>query len=151
MIDNYKNLDIKDIIDEEEIENIVNKNRLYISENINYLSQIGLNYNEKDIEKIDIEDLYVEIVYSLIKSENKKYRELSKIFNQMDLGSIDISKKIYEKYLEKLFNNSNDNKLEQYAIKEDRFINLKRINFYYILFNYILKYSYYIYQNQFLL
>ena len=151
LIDNYKNLDIKDIIDEEEIENIVNKNRLYISENINYLSQIGLNYNEKDIENIDIEDLYVEIVYSLIKSENKKYRELSKIFNQMDLGSIDISKKIYEKYLEKLFNNSNDNKLEQYAIKEDRFINLKRINFYYILFNYILKDSYYIYQNQFLL
>lgn len=151
LIDNYKNLDIKDIIDEEEIENIVNKNRLYISENINYLSQIGLNYNEKEIENIDIEDLYVEIVYSLIKSENKKYRELSKIFNQMDLGSIDISKKIYEKYLEKLFNNSNDNKLEQYAIKEDRFINLKRINFYYILFNYILKDSYYIYQNQFLL
>ena len=151
LIDNYKNLDIKDIIDEEEIENIVNKNRLYISENINYLSQIGLNYNEKDIEKIDIEDLYVEIVYSLIKSDKMKYKELSKIFNQIDLGSIDISKKIYEKYLEKLFNNSNDNKLEQYAIKEDRFINLKRINFYYILFNYILKDSYYIYQNQFLL
>ena len=106
--------------------------------------------DEKEIEIIEIEDLYAEIVYCLIKNDKKNCKEISKILNQMGLDSIDISKKIYEKYLKLLFENYNDNNIKQYQIKEGRFLNKKIINFYYILFNYILKDSLYIYENQFL-
>ena len=152
LINNYNDLDIL-IIDEikKEILAIENACKLNISKSIKLLKEICLNLDEKEIEIMGIEDLYVEIAYCLIKNDNKKCKEISKILNQMGLDSIDISKKIYEKYLKPLFDNYDYNNIKQYQIKEGRYLNKKIINFYYILFNYILKDSLYIYENQFLL
>ena len=66
----------------------------------------------------------------------------------MDLDSIDISKKIYEKYLKNLFNDNNYKK--NYIISNLNQINSKKINYYDILFRYILKDISYIYNVPFL-
>jgi len=151
LIDNYKGLDIDEIIDDKEIETIKNRNKLIIKDNLKFFKEFDLKYNEREIEEIRIDDLYVDIIYSLIKSKKiENYKYVIKIFNQMSLNSIDVSKKIYEKLLNSKFFNSeyikNFSILNQKDLCDD-----KKINFYSILFNYIIKDSIFIYQIPFLI
>ena len=150
LIDYYKELEIDEIIDDKEIKMIENENKLNIKNNLKIFEELGLKYNESDIEKINIDDLYVNIIYSLIINRKiEDYNYILNIFNQMNLSSIDVSKKIYDKLLENSFFNSEYiNKFSILSIK-DLYDN-KKINFYYILFSYILKETIYIYQIPFL-
>ena len=153
-INYYKQLDDENEnvkVFEKKIKNIEKGNREIIMNNINYLvNTIGLNIEIEDLIKMEVDDLYVEIIYTLII--NKKIQNCSfflGICEQMDLDSIDISKKLYEKYLELLFK---DNNYSNYYLVTD----LKQlfcpitINYFYFLFKYILKDSSYIYQIPFL-
>ena len=151
LINNYKGLynDKKNY--EKEIEEIEEENKSLIKNNIDYLNkEIGLKIDIKMALKLEVEDLYIEIIYALII--NKKLEDdaafVLEIFNQMDLDSIDISKKIYEKYLKNLFNDNNYKK--NYIISNLNQINSKKINYYDILFRYILKNISYIYNVPFL-
>ena len=65
----------------------------------------------------------------------------------MDLSNINITKNIFDKLINELDIVKNKDINEKYIIKDIKDLtNEETINFYYILFKYILKSSYYIYQ-----
>ena len=154
LINNYKEIESNEIIDVKEIEMIQNENKLIIENNLTILKDIGLYYNIKQkIEEIEIDDLYVDIIYSIISNKSienyQDYKYILDLFDQMNLSQIDISKKIYEKFLNTSFFND---KINQYLILNLKdFSNENKISFYFILINYILKDSIYIYQIPFLI
>ena len=104
-----------------------------------------LNYN---IYKID--DIYAEIIISLIKNRKlEDYNYSKNIMEQLDIENIELTNEMFFA-LKTLFDiNSNEEYIKRYKITND--FNEKHINFYYILFKYVFKISYYIYQIAFFL
>ena len=155
LVQNYKGFDWYER-DNQKIKEIEQENKDIIKNNLRILEEIGLNFSISSVENVELEDLYVEIVYSLIEKDTIKnnFKYVIKKFNQMDLHLIDISKKFYDKYLEHLLseNNNNNKFINKYLIRNSSHIykNMK-IFFHYILFNYILKDTLYIYQIPYLL
>ena len=103
------------------------------------------NLNQNDIKSNNIEDIYIQIIISLIKEDKlKDYEFSSNIFNQLDLQSINITEKIYEKLLT-VFNSKN-NYIQKYIIsKFEDLYDEQKINFYFIILKYIFKNTIYIY------
>ena len=136
LIENYKGLDEYDE-NRNKIENIVFENNKIIKDNIDsFNKEFNLEWKEKDIKSKKIDEIYLEIIKSLI--ENNKFDNYEYIYNiikQLDLESIDITKFIYDGIHDII--NKNQNK---YLIssKEDLFNN-EKINYYYIILKYILK------------
>ena len=155
LIKNYKSIDINEKIDDKVIKMIEYENKSIIENNLNIFKDIGLNYNNvKTIEEMEIDDLYVDIIYSLISNESiedyKDYKYILDLFDQMNLSQIDVSKKIYDKLSNTSFFNSNHiQKFEILNLKD--LSNDKKIYFYFVLTNFILKDSIYIYQIPFLI
>ena len=151
LIDNYINSDIYNEYNEkEEIEDIINNNKIIIRNNLNILKDdIELLLGIEKVIEMNIDDLYAEIIYTLMKNKKiEDYKLVTKLFKQMNLESIDISKKVYKKCLEIY----NDNKyIQKYLITTPNHLSCpKKLYHYFILFNYILKDSLYIYQIQYL-
>ena len=149
-IDNYKNLDNDDEYNEKEVEAIENENKSLIIEKFSILAdEIELNLGIDKVIEMKINDLYVEIIYTLMRNKKiEDYKFATNIFKQMDLDSINISKEINEKCLE-LYNNNNY--MQKYLITTSNHLKCpKKIYHYFIIFNYIFKDSLYIYKNPFL-
>ena len=151
---NYKGFDEYDNNDEK-IKEIEEENRGIIRNSLENFKEIGLNFSSSYIEEIELEDLYIEIVYSLIKKDliKSNYNYIKKIFTQLDLNIIDISKKFYDKYLKELLSDNKNNEfISKYLILNGSHIDKnKKIFFHYILFNYIIKDTLYIYKIPYLL
>ena len=152
LIDNFKQTDeFNDDEDIEILEKIENENKLIIKNNIDVLKNLGLSLNEKKIEIIKIDELYMEIIKALIINKNiEDYECTYNLLNQIELINIDLTKEMFNDLLK--FINENEKNINDYLImnKEDLF-NDKKINFYFIFLKYILKNSIYIYQFKFLL
>ena len=136
LIDNYENYFGNPSISKEicnnmkdEIEKILDNNDLY---------QIFDIYNN------NIEELYSMIIINLIKNENfEKYDEIKEIIGQIGLKYIDITDNIFDS-LVKLF--QDEIIMEKFLISEEKdFINISKINFYYLFLKYVFKSSIYIY------
>ena len=151
LIKNYRNLEIfNEYNEEKEIKSLENENKLIIRNNFNILkNDIELNLEKEKVIEMEIDDLYVEIIYTLMKNKKiEDYKFATKIFKQMNLDSINISKEINEKYLEL---SKDNNYVKKYLISTPNHLSCpKKIFHYFILFNYIFKDSLYIYQNPFL-
>ena len=150
LINNYKQTDNYDEEEEQEDLNIKeNDNNNIVDKNINALNKIGLEIDKKTFISKNIDEIYSEIIKSLIISKKfDDYNYICNIVNELDLENINITKIIFDKISKTLDNKSNS---EYYMISNiDELIDEKKINFYYILFKYILKSSIYIYQNDFL-
>ena len=148
LIENYKN--DNEINIEEEDEHILNKieeeNKAIIKENLNSFSKIGLNMREDEIYTINVDEMYIEIIVSLIKEKKfDNYEEVYNIIEELDLENICLTKKMYNILSDEL--NSNESYINYYLIKniEDLF-DEKKINFYYILLKFIINNSIYIYK-----
>ena len=106
---------------------------------------------KNNIKNIKLEEIYIKIIISLI--ENRKledYNYAYDIIEQLNLEYINLTKNMIEKLLQLL--NSEESFIKDYIILNyNDLLNVKKINFYYILFKYILKNSFYIYQIPFLL
>ena len=79
----------------EELKKIEEKNKMYITDNINIINKYNLNL--ENIEEISLENLYLEILVELIK--NKKLENFDfafDIFTKLDLENIDINQKMFE-------------------------------------------------------
>ena len=146
LIQNYEQSDEYNEENEEELEKIKNENLDVIKNNIIIFKELNLNLNEKDIldKKIDI--LYSEIIKSLIINENIENYDFSyNIINQLDLENIDITEAIFNslhKFLDK-----DGGYINKYIVKnKEDLLDVKNINFYYILLKYILKDSVYIFK-----
>ena len=137
LINNYKGRDnYHPVQDEEKLNEIEN------TDNIKNSKESDLNINEK------IDKIYSNIIIKLIKNKKDDYENtykiIYKIINELDLENINITKTIFEELSKTL--NTNEKYIKKYIIKEIKDLdNHNIINFYYILFKYILKNPIYIY------
>jgi hypothetical protein len=101
-----------------------------------------------NIERIEgiIDDIYADIINEIIKKEIiiKDYSSAITIFEQMDLKNIRINKNMYDKLINEL--NKEEIKRKYTISKAIDLSKEETINFYYILFKYILKSKNYLYQ-----
>ena len=159
LINNYKQNDkleeenedkSKDNDDKEKEEEILNEfqkeNEDIINENIQYFKQIGLNIDINELISKRIDEIYIEIIISLIKSKQfENYEYVYKILSQLDFEKLSFTKLMFDKLKQIL--NSNENYIKDYEIS--KYFDLykeKNINFYYILLKFLLKNPLYIYQ-----
>ena len=130
------------IEENEELEKMKEKNKMYIIGNKNIFKKYSLNLEEN--EEISLEKLYINIIIELIKSKKlENYDFANDIFIKLDLENIDINQNMFEELKnilddEKYINDYKMNNLEDFFVE-------KNINFYYILIKYIFKNSFFIY------
>ena len=151
LINNYRSNDY-DESESEELNEIEKENLISIENNINIFNQFDLYFKLKDFLAEKIDSIYIRIIIFLIK--NKKIddsKNVTKLFEELDLNSIKLTKLMIDKLNNELTKERNRDILENYEIiNSDDLSKQKKINFFYILFNYILKDSIYIYYNDFL-
>ena len=153
LINDYKGLDNTVNNYENELKKIETANEKIIKDNINIFNKLGLKWSDKDIKSKKIDEIYSDIIISLIKIiKLRDYEYIYNIIFQLDLESIDITKKMFDK-INNFFENEDKeyNIIEYYISKNEDLYDNKKINFYYILLKYILKNSIFIYQINFLL
>ena len=146
LINNYKCLeDFYDMNDENELNNIYEKNNTFINY-FNIKNELNLHF---DNNQSNIEEIYLQIIISLIKNEKlSDYEYASNIFDQLDLNTINLTNYIYDK----LIHIFEENIIKKNKIKNiNNLFDKKIINFYYILLKYIYKIPLYIYNIPFLL
>ena len=142
LIDNYIETDIYDEKEEEEISKIKNN---CITNIRNNFKELNINLTENEIIKNKIDILYIKTIIDLIKTNKiENFEYTYNIIKELDLESIDITKVMFDELYKVL--NPQEKYMEKYIISQiNDLFNINVINFYYILFKYILKYSVYIY------
>ena len=132
-----------------ELKKIKNNHIEIITEFFNQKSDLKIDINTFLNKKIDY--IYMEIIIPLIKMNNfNNYEYYEDIFEQLHLQSININETIFDEISKELDIGKNKF-LEDYMIKENNIEEKNVINFYEILFKYILKNPLYIYKNKFLM
>ena len=145
IIDNYcsdgDNNDV-DILDECEKYKTVCIEK--INENKNVLEKYKIDLDLDNLEKseVSLEDIYSDIISTLIiKKELNESGETLNILNELEIKKIRLNKTIFDSLLKAL----TEKNLKEYIIDDfNDFFNEKIINFYSILFEYILKSTDYI-------
>jgi hypothetical protein len=145
IIDNYcsngDNNDV-DILDECEKYKTVCIEK--INENKNVLEKYKIDLDLDNLEKseVSLEDIYSDIISTLIiKKELNESEETLNILNELEIKKIRLNKAIFDSLLKAL----TEKNLKEYIIDDfNDFFNEKIINFYSILFEYILKSTDYI-------
>ena len=153
LILNYENFADKEepVQYNEEIEKMKEGIKRMIEDNLIVFKELNINFNCEDIcsDKMHIDTLYNEIIISLIR-ENKfsDYNYCSMVIKELNLENINITSTIVEglsEYLKK-------ENIKIYDINKLKDLFDKSIiNFYYILYKFILKNNIYICQFDFLL
>ena len=144
--DNEENADNKI---SEELKKIKKYNIEVIKQNIIAFKEFELK--EENINSMKIDEIYTEIIkYLILKKKLNGDDKIDDLIKEIDLQSIDLSKIMFDGLSSVLIKNKEY--IKEYIIEnyEDIF-DIKKINFYYILLKYILKFDYYIYQIPFLL
>lgn len=121
--------------------NIQNKCIEYINKNKEELNRYQKDLDLENLVKseVSVEDIYSDIIYNLIT--NNKLNESVEILNQLEMKKIRLNKTIFVS-IKNAFSEGNIN---DYEISEyNDFFKQDKINFYNILFEYILKSSDYI-------
>ena len=153
LIDEYNETnDYNEIKDDLNERKIINDNIYELSSVLSdnyFLEEIKIKWTQKDFCSKKVDDIYIEIINKMII-----YRKLTEdnlyIFDQLDLKNIIINKKMFDEISITL--DADEDYIKDYMIKnESDMSDNKKITFYYILFNYILKnHLFIIYENQFL-
>ena len=142
LIENYKQTDIYIEEEEETLNDMLLKCGNFI---INDLKKIDLELDINNLKAKQIDEIYIEIIIWLFKNKNKNkedYDYVSNIMKELELESINITNTMFTKLLTFL----NENYLEYNITKIDDLSDIKKKNFYFFLFKYILKNSFFIYQ-----
>ena len=133
----------------EEIKKIEDFNIKIIKNNKNALNELNLNFSIKEIKSKTIEEIYLEIIISLIKNKLENYEYIENLIKQLDIESIIITPKMFNEIKVQLDNTESD---KEYMIsKENDLFDNKKITLYYILLKYICKEQIFIYQINFFL
>ena len=137
LIENYKQ---SNEYDEYKDNKILNEIKSNINENIYDEFNLGLNIN--NCKEINMDKIYINIIQSLIRG--KKLENSFNILKKLDFEKITFTKEMIEEILKEDY-------INEYNILDiNDFLNIEKLNFYYILLKYILKNPYYIYQVSFL-
>ena len=121
--------------------NIKTKCIEYINNNKQELNKYQKDLDLDNLEKSDvfIEDIYSDIIYYLII--NNKLNQSEEILNELEIKKIRLNKSIFDS----INNAFSEENINNYEISEyNDFFKQDKINFYFILFGYILKCSDYI-------
>ena len=140
----YKN-DYKNS-EENELEIIEKESLEFIKNSLGVVNDLNLNYTIDDIIKIKIDLIYIKIIISLLIKEHKSanYEYIVNILKELDIENINITETMFNE-VDKFLNN--EKYINNYYIKNIKDLdNIEIINFYYLLFKYILKNPIYIYQ-----
>ena len=139
LLKNYKGIEIYEENPSEE-KKIEDENILSIKNNIRDLERNNINLNLNDIMEKNIDEIYINIIISLIK--NDKLSE--EIISELEIKNIDLTKNMLEE-LKKEFTKDKDY-LQKYKISNfNDLSNNEIINFYYMIIKCILKNPIYIY------
>ena len=152
LVNNYKLFDeYNEEKEKAELENIEKSNRLYILNNLQIFQKFDISFDSDVFILKPIDKIYISIIISLIKNKKlENYDNIYMIFNQLNLESVQLTKKMFNEISDEL--NSNKDYINYYSINElDDLFDNKKIDFYFILLKYILKDSFYIYNIPFLL
>ena len=136
LIDNYRETDeYNEKADDLELIGIEEENRQIIKNNIVVFKEIGLNLNEDDILKKKKDEIYFEIINTLIRSKKIEYFEYAyNIFEQLDLKNISLTKIIFNGLM------NEQNFIKDYEINYIEYLNAERkANFYYLFLEFIFK------------
>jgi len=150
LISNFRETNFYSDRYEEEINRIKKNNINTIKEFAYIFPNNKINLNEKDIFNKNLDEIYYEIINSLIRNKQfKDYYYTINILKQLDIENIDLSLLMYNEISKEL--NKNENYIQEQKIltKEDLFSEDK-INFHYILLKFIFKNSIYIYNIPFI-
>ena len=134
----------------------INNNCLNLIQNIiknnENFSKLNIEFNKSsNVNNVEVDEIYSKILIGLIQHRKlDDYKFIINIMEQLDLESIDLTKKLFDELIKNL---------KKYKSYIDGFLisnindlcNIKKINFYYVLLRYILKKSLFIYQIPFLL
>ena len=136
LIGNYRNTDLYDEDQNEELTEFEKKSNEII--------------NNREIIKnnnlIKIDNIYIDIIKSLIIEGKFEDYDSYNIINELELENIDITKTMFDEILKILNSNDYKKNINEYIILEEKDLyDEKKINFYFILLKYILKNSIYIY------
>jgi hypothetical protein len=126
-----------------ELENLEKDNIKIIEDNIHIFKKLKLNYDKTNIISKRIDELYADIIIGLFENTDIDY--IYKIIEELNFESIDITEKIFKR-ISVFLNNNEKFKNEYLIINNDDLLNDNKINFYYLLLDYILKNSTFIYQ-----
>ena len=149
LIDFQKNNDFYEEAEIIKIKKYIDDHSIIIKKYIDNLNEIGINWNENDIITKRIDDLYIEIIISLIKQKKiGDYEFTDNIMAKLDLENISLTKEMMDELIKILNNKEYTN--EYIISKEEDLSKENKINFYYIIFKYLIKDIYFIYQIPFL-
>ena len=151
LVDNYEQTTFFHESEINELEEIKRCNIDIIEKNIDIFKELSSNFNEDYIRKTSIDEIYIDIIILFI--ETKKFCDenyIQGIIKQLDLENIFLTKIMVVKLSNTL--NSNEKIKNDYKIEKfDDLFNDFKINFYYVLFKYILKNTFLKYQIDFLI
>ena len=135
-----------------ELDEIIKENLNIIENNISIFEIINKNLNMSNIIDISIDKLYVQIIIGLIETNKfENFNYAYDIICQLNLDEIDITKSMYDNIKQFLDNEKNQKILNTYIIKEENDLkDENKVNFNFILINYILKNIYNIYDIKFI-
>ena len=149
LINNYTETEYFEESLNNELKKIREENLKIIESIINEFNQ-NLNFEIEVIKSEKIDKVYLYIIKSLIKRKKfEEYEYTDKILSQLDLENIHLTKIMLDD-LSNLFD-SNEEFILKYKITEVKeLFNNSIINFYFLLFKYIIKDSIYIYHINYL-
>ena len=150
LISNFKATNSYNSKYDEEIEQLQKNNINIIKNNIYIFSNNKINLNDKDIFIKGLEEIYIEIINSLIKNNKlNDYNYTINILRQLDVENIDLTLLMFNEISKTLNENEKYINEQRILTKEDLFSE-EKINFHYILLKFIFKNSLYIYNIPFL-
>ena len=124
LINCYKQTDDYNEEEKTELEMISKNNEVIIKNNIKVFKDIGLNWNEKIIKEKKIDEIYIEIIDSLIKLKELEKINDANIINKLDLENIDLTQKMLDNL--NSFFNENINITNSYKIENFQDFNDKK-------------------------
>ena len=115
-----------------------------INKEIYSLNRIGIFWKSDYIIEKKIDEIYLEIIISLIKNKKfDEYEKIEKAMEELEFENIGLTQSMYEEIAKVLYNNKI---LNEYKITNEKDLSSeKKINFYMIFFKYIFKDSYKVY------
>jgi len=153
IFENFKQLNSSTESNEsEENDKITKECKTFINEHLSLLNQFDIHLNSIDKDNVDIEDIYSNIIISLLrkrKFDDNNY--IIPIMEQLDMKNIELTNKMFEALKKEFDENSTKDYLDNYKIKTvENLDNEKIVNFFSILFQYVFKDNIYLYNINFL-
>ena len=151
LIDIYKGLyEYKNNVNE--IQQIETNNTNIIGNLIQDINnELPLNFDLIYIKSKAVEQIYIDIIIGLLKNKFEDYNYIYNAIKEMDLESINITKRMFEE-VKKFLDDQKSEMINKYLIsKPEDLLNENKISFSFILLRFILKSPTFIYQIKFFL